>query len=214
MWSALEKKEFPLEGKFYPLRVEPIEKRDRNDNGKVASPKSRIFYFSTHFQCNINVVWYLIQPDNVSGKLLVREAWDEPTSEFPEGRHGNRSVFYEGRAALLTLTMPNPDTSSLSNIVTETDDNILTRFSELAVCSNFKQVTREEGNNVLETCVAKKPASHLKKRAILSRNRRSGEVHHPSVKSILEQVGRHKILFTNSITLNFLFNFFNSISIK
>ena len=120
----------------------------------------------------------------------MANAWDEPTSEFPSGRHGQNSLFNEGRAAVLDLTMPNPDASSLQSIKLEMDSDIITRFQELATCSNFQQVTPDSDDNALRACVAKKPATHVQKRALLSRTRRSGDVHHPSVRSILETVGR------------------------
>lgn len=124
-----------------------------------------------------------------SRKVLVANAWDEPTSLFPNGKHGENSIYNEGRAADIDLTTPNPDTSSLQSIAIEMDNNIITRFHELATCSNFQHVNPKSGENALRVCVGKKPATHLQKRALLSRTRRSGDVHQPSVRAILETVG-------------------------
>ena len=118
-------------------------------------------------------------------------AWDEPTSMFPTGKHGQNSLYNEGRAADLDLTMPNPDTSSLQSLAIEMDNDIITRFHELATCSNFQHITPNLDDNALRVCVGKQPATHVQKRALLSRTRRSGDVHHHSVREILEKVGRY-----------------------
>ena len=125
----------------------------------------------------------------ITGKIFVIEALAEPSSEFPEGRHRNHSAFVEGRAVLVTLTKPVSSISTLTNVEKETDRRALDRFSELAVCSNFQRVEYDDVDHAIGACVAKKFANHVKKRSLLSRNRRSGEVHHPSVKSILLKVG-------------------------
>ena len=132
---------------------------------------------------------------------MIVEAWDEPTSENPGGRHGNDSVFYEGRAARFTLTRPIHNISLPTNTYLETDITVLDRLSELAVCSNFQRVTGDEiDNNSISGCVSKQSITHVKKRSLLSRNKRSGEVHHPSVKSLLQNVGKY--LNTNDDSLS------------
>lgn len=122
--------------------------------------------------------------------MFVKEAWDEPTSELPDGRHDYNSVFKEGRAAIFTLSKPLDDVSEITTIEAETDPNILDRFSELAVCSSLKRVSRNESDYTVNGCVEEKTLTHVKKRSLLSRNKRSGEVHHPSVKSILQKMGK------------------------
>ena len=73
--------------------------------------------------------------------------------------------------------------------VTDNDTRVLDRLSELAVCSSFKRVQKNDSELVISGCVGKKSISHVKKRSLLSQNKPSGEVHHPSIKSILQNVG-------------------------
>ena len=118
-------------------------------------------------------------------------SWDEPTSQYAGGQYGGTSVFNEGRASLLTITKPISEGSTLENVETETDMNVLSRLGELAVCSNFQRVELDESNHELGICVAKTTQTHVRKRSLLTRHRRSGEVHHPSVKSILLKVRKY-----------------------
>lgn len=142
----------------------------------------------------MNIEYYINVPNKkhcCTGKLLIEEAWDEPTSQNPGGRHGNDSVFYEGRAARFTLSKLIHNISLPTNMYTETDITVLDRLSELAVCSNFQRVTRDEKDNIsISGCVSKQSITHVKKRSLLSRNKRSGDVHQPSVKSLLHNVGK------------------------
>ena len=119
----------------------------------------------------------------------MREAWDEATSLFPHGRHGNDSVFNEGRGIIVTLSKP---FNGQRRIEAEIGNNsrILDRLSELAVCSNFQRVEKDDPELTISGCVGKKSVTHVKKRSLLSRNKRSGEVHHPSIKSFLQKVGK------------------------
>jgi hypothetical protein len=69
----------------------------------------------------------------------------------------------------------------------ETDESILQRLSELAVCSKFAHVKTEKSS--ISMCVKKQIQSAVKKRSILSRTRRSGHVEHSMVKDMLENLG-------------------------
>ena len=71
-----------------------------------------------------------------------------------------------------------------------TNSLLLGRLSELAVCSNFQRVQKDDTELTINGCVGKKSITHVRKRSLLSRNKRSGEVHHPSIKSILQKVGK------------------------
>ena len=128
---------------------------------------------------------------SIEGKVYVVEAWDEPTSEFPEGKHGNYSAFNDGRAAFIALTQPITSMSTPTDVQLETNSEILDRFTELAVCSNFQRVSYDTEKHLIGACVAKKSKNHVKKRSLLSRKRRSGEVHHQSVKTLLMKVGEY-----------------------
>ncbi|XP_048259496.1 uncharacterized protein LOC124148471 [Haliotis rufescens] len=61
--------------------------------------------------------------------LIVLAAWDEPSPAFPDGHHGNSSLHYEGRAAVVTVTgMPAANTT-------------IDRLGSLCVCSGFDYVS-------------------------------------------------------------------------
>ncbi|XP_060568332.1 uncharacterized protein LOC132726934 [Ruditapes philippinarum] len=119
-------------------------------------------------------------------KLIVKEAWDEPTSDFPDGKYGSTSVFSEGRAAKVAISKPvSKKVNGFPSV--ETDESILQRLSELAVCSKFAHVKTEKSS--ISMCVKKQIQSAVKKRSILSRTRRSGHVEHSMVKDMLENLG-------------------------
>ncbi|KAH3809040.1 hypothetical protein DPMN_137403 [Dreissena polymorpha] len=119
-----------------------------------------------------------------TGKLVIQEAFDEDTSDFPNGRHENESVFYEGRGAEMSITKAN----AFSPAALETDDYVQRRLSELAVCANFAYVAKEDAK--VSACVERKPKRDRRKRSLLSRTRRSGHVEHTMVKDLLEKLGK------------------------
>ncbi|XP_061168900.1 uncharacterized protein LOC133178168 [Saccostrea echinata] len=104
-------------------------------------------------------------------KLLILEAWDEPTSAHPDGSHGNLSLFYTGRAARVALS------KTLSSKEPETNEDIFQRFKELIQCSDvdfFEIFTR---NSIVDMCISDDSASLFtnqdkkrKKRAVKSNN--------------------------------------------
>lgn len=94
-------------------------------------------------------------------------------------------MFSEGRAAEVSITKP--VTTWSGSPVLEDDGYIIQRLGELAVCSKFKRVEKE--NPTVSMCVEKRYKSNVKKRSILSRTRRSGHVEHSMVKDMLENLG-------------------------
>lgn len=117
-------------------------------------------------------------------KILILEAFDEPTSDFPKGRHGNNSVFYEGRGAEVSITKPN---AFPGNIKIDDAEHIVKRLGELAVCSKLKYV--KSGSASVSMCVEKQYKSAVKKRSLLTRTRRSGHVDHHVVEETLTELG-------------------------
>lgn len=98
--------------------------------------------------------------DYFPGKLVVHEAWDEPTSSHPHGQHGNSSLHYEGRAAIYSVSSGQKQ-SSLSNDNTNTTAN---RLKELASCSNFPYVVKDENSNLVHVAVKKEELIHMKRK--------------------------------------------------
>jgi len=113
----------------------------------------------------------------------VTEGYDEPTSEFPSGRHGDDSVFYEGRGAQFSLTQPHAS----SPVDLQSDPYIANRMSELASCSNFAYVKRTTDD--VSACVARREKPDRRKRSLVTRTRRSGHVEHTVVEELLTTIG-------------------------
>ncbi|XP_062572080.1 uncharacterized protein LOC134234049 [Saccostrea cucullata] len=104
-------------------------------------------------------------------KLLILEAWDEPTSAHPDGSHGNQSLFYTGRAARVALS------KTLTSKEPETNEDIFRRFRELLQCSDVDFFDIFTQNSVVDLCVSDESASLFtnqdkkrKRRAVKSNN--------------------------------------------
>ncbi|XP_061188851.1 uncharacterized protein LOC133197027 [Saccostrea echinata] len=104
-------------------------------------------------------------------KLLILEAWDEPTSIYPLGSHGNHSLFYSGRAARIAMS------KNLASKEPETDRVIFRRFEELIRCSDVDYLETFSKDSVVDICVSDDSASlftnqnyRRKKRAVKSNN--------------------------------------------
>lgn len=63
------------------------------------------------------------------------EGWDEPTSEYPNGTHGNTSLFYEGKAARIGLSDVLPNGSRDDDIMTT--DSLIMRLKQLITCAGL-----------------------------------------------------------------------------
>ncbi|XP_067685193.1 uncharacterized protein [Haliotis asinina] len=68
-------------------------------------------------------------------KLVVLEAWDEPTSDHSQGKHGASSLHYSGRALQVALTTEHPNKTT--SLQLETSTSLLKRLAELGVCAGF-----------------------------------------------------------------------------
>jgi hypothetical protein len=104
-------------------------------------------------------------------KLLILEAWDEPTSTHPLGSHGNQSLFNTGKAARIAVS------KTLTSKEPETDGNIFRRFGELLQCSDVDFIDILTENFTIDICVSDDSSSlfanqnkRRKKRAIKSNN--------------------------------------------
>ncbi|XP_071181101.1 uncharacterized protein [Mytilus edulis] len=93
-------------------------------------------------------------------KLIVHEAWDEPTSVHPHGEHGNNSLHYEGRAAIVSVSKNINKTTPLI----DQDPNLTERLHELAVCSGFPYVSNEDDRKLVHVAVKDEEVTHTKRR--------------------------------------------------
>ena len=75
-------------------------------------------------------------------KLFVLQAWTEVTEAYQDP-FGPTSLFYEGRAAMVTITKAG------SYDALETDEKILSRLAQLAVCAGVPFVSLESDHVVL-----------------------------------------------------------------
>ncbi|XP_041349226.1 uncharacterized protein LOC121368556 [Gigantopelta aegis] len=71
--------------------------------------------------------------------VQVEEAWDEPSSSHPNGRHNSSSLYYEGRAAVVAVDVH--------------EDDVVNRLAELAVCASFDYVRILEATGQVEVAV-------------------------------------------------------------
>ncbi|KAL8573315.1 hypothetical protein ACOMHN_032777 [Nucella lapillus] len=84
-------------------------------------------------------------------RLLVLEAWDEPTSEHPTGRHDERSLHRAGRALALSLLA---DHGRPLQSVPLSESLELNRLAQLAVCAGFELVERVTNGSGVRVGVA------------------------------------------------------------
>jgi hypothetical protein len=95
-------------------------------------------------------------------KLIVHEAWDEPTSVNPQGGHGNASLHYEGRAAILSVS------SRINDLISLSDNNpsLSKRLEGLAVCSDFPYVAVEKDRNLVHVAVTDEEIIHMNRKTV------------------------------------------------
>ena len=91
---------------------------------------------------------------NFVGKLVVVEAWDEPTSSNPHGKHGDVSLYYEGKAAQVALTYSNSTSSVPPFVIKNAEDSM--RLEQMAICSGFQYVSKLKSDSGLEVAVGEK----------------------------------------------------------
>ncbi|KAK3093306.1 hypothetical protein FSP39_013914 [Pinctada imbricata] len=118
-----------------------------------------------------------VQAEWIDRKLVILDAWTEPTSQHPNGKFGNASLYNEGRAARIGISKPL--TSNTPNVEVETDATIFNRFKELLHCSGFPMAVVDTPESVYEVCVAEEEESQSydrkkkrrrRKRAIITNN--------------------------------------------
>ncbi|KAK3094069.1 hypothetical protein FSP39_023763 [Pinctada imbricata] len=106
-----------------------------------------------------------IQAEWANRRLVVLDAWTEPTSLYPEGKYGHSTLHNEGRAASVGISKPLfyfPP-----NVEIETDREILHRLKDLFRCSGFSSAVGNATDGVYELCVSnvdKSQKYHTKKR--------------------------------------------------
>lgn len=95
---------------------------------------------------------------------MVVEAWDEPTSLNPHGKHGNKSLYYEGRAAQLALTYTNNSSSIPPSLIK--DDAKSNRLEQMAICSGFQYVSNLRSESSIEVAVGEKQSRTVEVRKL------------------------------------------------
>ncbi|XP_069134798.1 uncharacterized protein [Argopecten irradians] len=101
--------------------------------------------------------------------LILKEGWSEPTSQYPDGKYGPRSLFYEGRAAKVGVSTPT--TSQSISKMMETSPGIAHRLLELTSCAGFTFYERmsDTQQNIINTCLKKPAARRRRKKREASR---------------------------------------------
>jgi hypothetical protein len=99
-----------------------------------------------------------------TGKLVVMEAYDEPTSEHPNGEHGTSSLFYEGKAAELSLSRELPDGPDPDPVPVEVDLAMLGRLHDLANCAGFVYVEQDDVSASIDVCLSREHYAQSRRR--------------------------------------------------
>ncbi|XP_021358220.1 uncharacterized protein LOC110453568 [Mizuhopecten yessoensis] len=95
--------------------------------------------------------------------LVLLEGWSEPTSQYPNGKYGDSSLHYEGRAAKVGVSVPANSSDGSTSL--EDHPDIVNRLLELTSCAGFAfyAVTSETDKNSIDTCL-KKPVTPERRR--------------------------------------------------
>ncbi|OWF46932.1 uncharacterized protein LOC110454960 [Mizuhopecten yessoensis] len=101
--------------------------------------------------------------------LVLLEGWSEPTSQYPSGKYGNSSLYYEGRAAKVGVSVPT--TSSTGSNSLDDQPEIVYRLLELSSCAGFTfyKIASTNDKNTIVTCLKKPEARKRRKRREASR---------------------------------------------
>ncbi|KAK3589129.1 hypothetical protein CHS0354_017095 [Potamilus streckersoni] len=87
-------------------------------------------------------------------RLVILEAYDEPDSDYLDGKYANISLHHEGRAAYVAITTEIPENGNYTPEI-ENATNIYKRLGQLAVCSEFPYAVYNPQRNALHLAVKK-----------------------------------------------------------
>ncbi|XP_061177744.1 uncharacterized protein LOC133186527 [Saccostrea echinata] len=119
-----------------------------NCNGEHENAYCSKRYVSSKLATSLATLVEFIRVEFPTRKLIVEESFQEVSSRYPLGKYGESSLFYEGRAAVLSISQPiKPD------VVKESDVNILQKVSQQAVCSGFEYVNFLNSTGKVEVAV-------------------------------------------------------------
>ncbi|KAJ8312551.1 hypothetical protein KUTeg_009924 [Tegillarca granosa] len=130
---------------------------------------------TTTMATHITKLGRFIKAEWPTRKLIIKEAWDEPTSEYPNGRHGNSSLHYEGRA--VTAGISRQIIGDLTKFVFEEKRSVLQRLGELAVCSGFGFVKSDNVTKDIEVCMSPTPDIKSRRKRATGSARNSNSDH-------------------------------------
>ncbi|XP_033749025.1 uncharacterized protein LOC117333712 [Pecten maximus] len=101
--------------------------------------------------------------------LILKEGWSEPTSRYPNGKYGDSSLYYEGRAAKVGVSTQT-NSSDQSFMIDERSD-VVYRLLELTSCAGFTfyEMTSDTDKSIISTCLKKPAARKRRKRREASR---------------------------------------------
>lgn len=96
---------------------------------------------------------------------MIDEGWDEPTEQYPDRRHGNTSLYYEGRAAAIGVTQE-------GGLAKSEDEEINHRFHQLIKCSGL-HIGNSQFNGYTEVCIGE-PVNHFRRKRSSRLHRATG----------------------------------------
>lgn len=97
----------------------------------------------------ITVLYFCIIP----GTIIVHQAWDEPDSDFPNGRSPTTSLHRMGQEAIISFSFPIDNIFATEGLDNTTDVSLLPQLASSAVCTGFDFVRINQENGTLSVAV-------------------------------------------------------------
>lgn len=89
------------------------------------------------------------------GTLIVHEAWDEPDSQYPNGRNAPDSLYTSGQEAEISISEPILEDEIITQRDYGSDNSLLHQLASLAVCIGMEYVKINSDSNTISVAVRK-----------------------------------------------------------
>lgn len=101
--------------------------------------------------CTIKLMLFPLQ----LGTLIVHEAWDEPDSQYPNGRNALDSLYTSGQEAEISISEPILEDEIITQRDYGSDNSLLHQLASLAVCIGMEYVKINSDSNTISVAVRK-----------------------------------------------------------
>lgn len=99
--------------------------------------------------CTIKLILFPLQ----LGTLIVHEAWDEPDSQYPNGRNSPDSLYTSGQEAEISISETIPEDEIITQRDYSSDNSLLDQLASLAVCIGMEYVKINSDSNTISVAV-------------------------------------------------------------